>query len=368
MKSEKKVANLFQRVLSGNEAMPREEASRTAGNRYPAMAVQKHRVELDSISRNPEADLRIEAVWDILFGLLKQPKSIPSKYFYDARGSMLFERICDTPEYYLTRMELAILGRYAGHIMSFFSREGGDLVELGSGSTRKIGILLDSVSSSTLERIRYIPVDISESALDEAVQSLSRTYGDLDILGIAADFTRRLDLLPRSRKLVAFLGSTIGNFSEEESVSFLSNIAGIMSPDDRLLIGLDMLKPVEIMEAAYNDSQGLTEAFNLNILTNVNRETRADFNPEDFEHLAFFNEEKEQIEMRLRAGRPIMVFIEDLKLFVPIDKGETIRTEISRKFSRGSASALLRSAGFSITRWFTDLRGWFSLIEACITP
>jgi L-histidine N-alpha-methyltransferase len=310
------------------------------------------------------AELESEVARDILHGMSKRQKSIPSKYFYDSYGSKLFEMICDTPEYYPTRSEISILHRSAHRIMSFFSKGTGDLIELGSGSTRKIRILIDGVSPTLLNRLRYIPVDISDSALEESVKELSITHEKLHAFGIAADFTNHLDMLPTGRKLIAFLGGTIGNFTEEESIRFLSNIAKVMSPGDRLLLGMDMLKPVEILEAAYNDRQGLTREFNLNILTNINRKLHADFRLEDFEHLAFFNKEEEQIEMHLRARRSTAAFIADLTLPVSIGEGETIRTEISRKFSRESAARILQKAGLSIYEWFTDPREWFSLLMA----
>jgi L-histidine N-alpha-methyltransferase len=207
-------------------------------------------------------------------------------------------------------------------------------------------------------------VDISESALEDAVAELSSTYGSVEAFGIAADFTKNLDMLPTGRKLIAFLGGTIGNFTEEESIGFLSRLARVMRPEDRLLLGIDMLKPVRILEAAYNDSLGLTREFNLNILTNINRRLHADFRLEDFEHLAFFNKDEERIEMHLRANRSTAAFIADLMLPIVIDRHETIRTEISRKFSRESASRMLRKAGLAVTEWFTDSRKWFSLLLA----
>ncbi len=203
---------------------------------------------------------------EIRQGLAGSPKRLPCKYFYDALGSRLFEEICLLPEYYLTRTEIALLARKAPAIMAFFAEAGGDLVELGSGSNQKIKLLLNGADGSFSGRVRYVPVDISPSALLESTQELLYLYEDLPILGIIGDFTRHLDILPPGRKLITFLGSTIGNFSDQERIIFLKNIAGTMNPADRFLLGLDMVKPVDVIEAAYNDSRGVTAAFNKNIL------------------------------------------------------------------------------------------------------
>jgi L-histidine N-alpha-methyltransferase len=216
---------------------------------------------------------RQEIIRDIRTGMTQAQKFIPSKYFYDEYGSRLFDQICSTLEYYPTRTELSILDRSAAEMMTFFFNDGGDLIELGSGSNKKIRKLLDAVSSYQLSKIRYVPVDISESSLFEASQELLNLYENLQILGILADFTRHMDVLPRGRKLITFFGSSIGNFTEKERIGFLRSIRHIMTPNDRFLLGMDMLKPIEIMEAAYNDKQGITREFNRNILNNINRES-----------------------------------------------------------------------------------------------
>ena len=310
-----------------------------------------------------DVDHRAEITKDIRAGMTKPQKSIPCKYFYDTYGSRLFEQICLTPEYYPTRTELSILDGSATEIMQFFSSDGGDLIELGSGSNRKIRKLLDAVNSSNLGKIRYVSVDVNESAVIEASKELLGLYEGLEILGIIADFTRHMDVLPHGRKLIIFLGSSIGNFTDGEDITFLRSIMDIMSPDDRFLLGVDMLKPGEIIEAAYKDEQGITSEFNLNILTNINRELNADFNTEDFEHLAFFNGEKECIEIHLRARRAVTVYISDLALSVDFEEDDTIHTEICKKFSREGVTRKFNEAGLSVTRWFTDRKGWFSLVE-----
>ena len=298
---------------------------------------------------------------EILAGLQQPQKCLPSKYFYDEHGSRLFKQICSLPEYYLTRTELALLQQRAPEIMAFFSKESGDLVELGSGSNQKIKILLEAAGAAS-GNIRYVPVEISIDALYEASHELLELYEDLHVLGTIADFTRGLDFLPEGRKLITFLGSTIGNFDREERIAFLSRIAGIMNPGDRFVVGLDMVKPEGIIEAAYNDSQGVTAAFNKNILRNLNRLLNADFTVDDFEHLATYREDLERVEMHLRARRPTSALIGDLDLTVDCLPGETIRTEICQKFSRDGASMDFRSAGLVATGWLSDAHNWFSLV------
>jgi L-histidine Nalpha-methyltransferase len=324
------------------------------------LAVKKKPIEIvDYLA----LDQKTEIARDVRKGLTQPQKSIPSKYFYDQKGSQLFHQICCTPEYYPTRTELSILSHAADDIMTFFAAGGGDLVELGSGANIKIRKLLDALPPSDLHRIRYVPVDISESSMIAATRELLDVYANLSVFGIIADFTRHLNMLPRGRKLIIFFGSTIGNFTQEEGHSFLSRVAHLMTGTDRFLVGIDMLKPVEVLEAAYNDRQGITSKFNLNLLQNINRALKADFNAADFEHLAFFNTSKRRIEMHLRARRNIKVTIADLALVVELKKGETIHTENCHKFTRESATRKFKTAGLRVARWFTDPQGWFSLVE-----
>jgi len=299
---------------------------------------------------------------DIVAGLTQPQKSLPSKYFYDAYGSWLFEQICALPEYYLTRTELGILEHAAPEIMAFFAEDHGDLVELGSGSNRKIRMLLDAADGFTLNRLRYVPVDISESALKEASGELLDIFPDLHIFGVIADFTRHLEVLPRRRKLLTFLGSTLGNFSRAERLRFLRNVGAIMNPEDRLVLGLDMLKSVEVIAAAYNDRQGVTSRFNKNMLRHLNRSFNGDFKMADFEHVTVFVEEKQRVEMHLRAKRQTAAQLIDLDLCISCRPGETIRTEICQKFSRADANQDFGKAGLAAVRWFTDPQGWFSLV------
>ncbi len=299
---------------------------------------------------------------DILKGLTSAKKSIPSKYFYDKRGSRLFEEICSLPEYYPTRTEMTIIRRFAREIMSAFPE--GDIVEFGSGANWKIRVLLDAVERSKLSSLRYVQVDVSESAIIDSSNELHRLYPELETLGIVADFTKDIELIRSGRpRLILFLGSTIGNFSRESERVFLKAVAGSMKCGDRFLLGMDMLKSRDIIESAYNDSKGVTAQFNMNVLRVVNRELDADFNMEYFDHLAFFNEKEQQIEMHLLAKRGVSVTIRDLGVQVELEKGETIHTEICRKFSRVCAQQMADMSGLVITKWFSDPREWFSIVE-----
>jgi len=299
---------------------------------------------------------------DAFRGFTASQKFIPSKYFYDFRGSQLFEDICNLPEYYPTRTEISILKHAAPKMMHSFAK--GDIVELGSGANRKIRIFLDSAGKARLPLLRYIPVDVSERALKEASEELRSIYPDLPVLGIIADFTLHMDAIPCDNpRMIMFLGSTIGNFDEKMQKHFLKLVAGSMRPDDRFLIGFDMIKPRETIEAAYNDSRGITSMFNKNVLHVLNRELNADFEPSHFEHVAFFNDEKERVEMHLRAMRETIVTINDLELELTIDKNETIHTENSCKFSRSRVENMVSEAGLTIHDWYFDSKEWFSLAE-----
>jgi L-histidine N-alpha-methyltransferase len=307
--------------------------------------------------------LRQEMENDILKGLGGYPKSIPSKYFYDAEGSRLFKEICKTPEYYQTRTEMSILRTHGASIMDFFAEEGGDLVELGSGSEQKVRTLLDSIDSTLWNQVRYVPLDICEDSLHRSAYLLTKDYDGLAVLGLLADFTRQLGAIPDRRKLIIFLGSSVGNFTHQESVEMLSSLRAVMQMQDRFLLGMDMVKPKAILENAYNDSVGLTRSFNLNLLNHINRELNGNIDPAHFEHLAFFNEHQHQIEMHLKVTRPIQAMIDDLGLSVEMETNQTIHTEISRKFTKQSAEKLFTEAGLSVNRWFQDSQKWFSLVE-----
>ncbi len=326
---------------------------------YPDVIKKEHRIEIRS---HIDSSFRSEIIKDVSTGLNASRKSIPSKYFYDERGSQLFEEICTLPEYYPTRTEMSILKLSAPIIMKSFDR--GDIVELGSGANGKIRMLLDAAGHSKLSGLRYIPVDVSETALTEASEELLKIYPKLEVLGIVADFTLHMDAVPSEhKKLILFLGSTIGNFDEKKREDFLKLVAGTMNNNDIFLVGFDMLKPKATLEAAYDDMRGVTSEFNKNILRVINRELGADFKPSHFDHVAFFNSDRERIEMHLRANRDTTVHIDDLDLELDIDKDETIHTENSCKFSREGVKDLVEKSGMKIQNWYSDEMGWFSLTE-----
>ncbi|WP_405505711.1 L-histidine N(alpha)-methyltransferase [Streptomyces cyaneofuscatus] len=293
---------------------------------------------------------------DVLSGLTRHPKTLPPKWFYDARGSELFEDITRLPEYYPTRAEREILEERAGEIAAVSGAR--TVIELGSGSSEKTRHLLEALDG--LES--YVPVDVSESALTGAAESLLAEHPGLSVHALIADFTGGLALpgTPGPR-LVAFLGGTIGNLLPEERAGFLHSVRSLLSPGDALLLGTDLVKDEETLVAAYDDASGVTAAFNKNVLNVVNRELGADFPLEDFEHVAVWNPEKRWIEMRLRARRALTVKIRELDLVVPFEAGEELRTEVSAKFRQEDVRDELAAAGLQLAQWWTDAAGRFAL-------
>jgi L-histidine N-alpha-methyltransferase len=307
-----------------------------------------------------EADERVLAN-DVLDGLTRPFKELPPKHFYDTRGSELFEQICELPEYYPTRTELAILRARAREIVE--STSVGELVELGSGAADKARLLLDEMArAGTIHR--YIPFDVAESVVRDAAHQLVEDYEGLRVHGVIGDFQRHLDRIPPANgvpRLVALLGGTIGNLPPGTRRGLLRDISSLLGPCDRLLLGTDLVKDPEMIEAAYDDSRGLTAEFNRNVLHVVNRELGADFSPESFEHVAFFDRRHEWVEMRLRASRPCSVLIADLGLRIEFAAGEELRTEISAKFTRARVEADLASVGLELEHWYTDEQELFAL-------
>ena len=302
---------------------------------------------------------------EIIEGLGAKRKYIPSKYFYDATGSELFELICELPEYYQTRTELELLSIYAADIVDGFCP--GNLVELGSGSNRKIRILLEAIGSERLADVCYMPVDVCLEALAASSKELKTLFPALRVQPLIGDFTRDFQFVDTNfPRLILFFGSTIGNLDEEETDAFLINVARSMNESDRFMVGLDMVKPIEILEAAYNDSRGVTARFNRNILNVINREAGADFQPELFEHLAYFNRQQDRIEMHLVAKKDHLVRLSFFDTVYSIKRGETILTEICRKFRRETAEKMFRRAGMRVDRWRSDKNGWFALAEVVL--
>ncbi len=309
---------------------------------------------------------------DVLDGLTRPFKEIPAKHFYDARGSELFERICELPEYYPTRTEREILTARADGIVR---RTGaGELVELGSGSAEKARILLEAMSRAGTLR-RYVPLDVSESALEAAAIELVEEFDGLSVHGVIGDFERHLGQVPPpgeaggvggvgevgGPRIIALLGGTIGNFLPGSRRRLLREIGRLLGPRDRLLLGTDLVKNPAVIEAAYDDSEGVTAEFNRNVLHVINRELDADFCPEAFEHIAFFDRKHEWVEMRLRAQRPCTVLVADLGLRVDFAAGEELRTEISAKFTRERVRDDLEAAGLALEAWYTDPDELFAL-------
>ncbi len=298
---------------------------------------------------------------DVLDGLTRPFKELPPKHFYDARGSELFERICELPEYYPTRTERQILEAHAPDIVE--ATGAGELVELGSGSADKARILLAVMAELGTLR-RYVPLDVSASVVEDAAVQLVDEYEGLVVHGVIGDFERHLERVPGTDgvpRLVALLGGTIGNFPPGTRRGLLRKIGALMGPDDRLLLGTDLVKDPRVIEAAYDDSEGVTAEFNRNVLHVINRELGADFSPEAFDHVAFFDRKHEWVEMRLRARRPCSVLIAELGLRVDFAAGEELRTEISAKFTRAGLEADFAAAGLALDRWYTDDQDLFAL-------
>jgi L-histidine Nalpha-methyltransferase len=293
---------------------------------------------------------------DVLSGLTRHPKTLPPKWFYDARGSELFEEITRLPEYYPTRAEREILLARAADIAE--ASGARTLIELGSGSSEKTRHLLDALPGLDC----YVPVDVSESALTGAAEALLTERPGLSVHALIADFTHGLTL-PRSPgpRLVAFLGGTLGNLLPEERAAFLYSVRSLLSPGDGLLLGTDLVKEEETLVAAYDDSAGVTAAFNKNVLTVVNRELGADFELDDFGHVALWDAKHEWIEMRLRARRGLTVKIRELDLVIAFEAGEELRTEVSAKFRKEGVRRELTVAGMRLDQWWTDSAGRFAL-------
>jgi L-histidine Nalpha-methyltransferase len=299
---------------------------------------------------------------DALRGLTAEPKELSPQWFYDERGSALFDEITRLPEYYLTEREREILREQAGEVADL--TQANTLVELGSGTSEKTRLLMDALAEAGHLR-RFVPFDVSEEILRESAAAIVREYPGLEVHAVVGDFCRHLGFLPEGRRrLVAFLGSTIGNLPPAERASFLASVEATLTPGEALLLGVDLVKDVERVEAAYNDGAGLTAEFNRNILRVLNRELGASFDPELFEHVARWDVENEWIEMVLRSACEQDVFVAELDLQVSFAAGEEMRTEISAKFGRERVEAELASAGLELQRWWPHASGDFALVLA----
>ncbi|MFN6485075.1 MULTISPECIES: L-histidine N(alpha)-methyltransferase [unclassified Nostoc] len=299
---------------------------------------------------------------DVIKGLTQTPKSLPPCYFYDDRGSELFEQICDLPEYYLTRTETTILQQYAGEIAKITG--ACELVELGSGSSSKTRILLDAYQQLGYP-LHYLPIDVCAGILESSAKQLLEDYPLLQVYALAGTYELALaKLLPTQlpSRMICFIGSTLGNLTPDECDVFLSQIKNALQVGEYFLLGIDLRKPKQILEPAYNDSQGVTAAFNLNMLEHLNQRFEGNFDTTQFEHWAFYNESKHQIEMHLRSLRSQIVELHALNLKVNFAPGETILTEISRKFDLNSIKQQLTAQGLLPLRMWTDANQWFGLL------
>lgn len=311
-----------------------------------------------------DTDYHGQMAADVRAGLTATPKALPPKYFYDAAGSELFVRITQLEEYYQTRTETAILEQVADAIVADIAPV--ELVELGSGASRKTRVLLEAMHrSGAAERPRYVPFDVSEDAIVGAAEALTGDYAWLDVHGIVGDFDHHLTDVPRSgQRLVAFLGSTIGNLDPDEQVALLTQVRAMLEDGDGFVLGVDLVKDATTLVRAYDDGEGVTAAFNRNVLHNVNATLGADFEPDDFDHVARWNDAESRIEMWLRARRDMQVRVKDLDLDVELGEGEEVHTEISSKFTEPTITDRLATAGLRVVRFDTDPRGWFGVVTA----
>lgn len=295
---------------------------------------------------------------DFIEGMTQTPKELSPKYFYDDRGARLFDRICDLEEYYPTRTEMGILRDSMEEIARLFG-PACRIVEYGSGSSLKTTLLLDGLASPAV----YIPIDIAKEHLQDSAVRIATRYPGLEVLPVCADYTSRFDLPPSTasfrRSIIFFPGSTIGNFRPHEATDFMRRMARWCRPGDGMLIGVDLRKDPKVLEAAYNDREGVTAEFNRNILVRAQKELGARLDPEAFTHEAVYCEEQGRIEMRLVSRIDQVVRIDHE--VIPLPKGEVIRTEYSHKFSVDGFKALARTAGFQPRRVWTDTAGYFSI-------
>jgi len=317
------------------------------------------RIRIDG-RREPHRDRDLAELRE---ALLRTPREIPSKHLYDERGSHLFERICELPEYYQTRTERALLERHADRIAA--TTGARDLVEIGAGAATKTRVLLRAMERRGLLE-RYVPVDVDVAMLERVARELTREFATLHVHGIGADFDHSLDRVPRGpRRLIAFLGSTIGNLRPaDQAPELLRSIRRRMDAGDHFLLGVDLIKDRARLEAAYNDSRGVTAEFSRNIWSVVNRLADADFDAGGFRHLAFWDERNEWMDIRQVSHRDQRVQLRAIDLELEIARGEQIRTEISAKYDQPKTAALLAAGGLEMVEWITDDENLFGLALA----
>ena len=323
----------------------------------------EERLTIDDLIHLPSSPaFNLEEGQDVIEGLSNRSKSLPPKYFYDELGSQLFEQICELPEYYLTRTETAILKQYAGAIAQLTGP--CELVELGSGSATKTRLLLNAFQAYSYPLI-YIPIDVSGAMLTESAHQLLKTYSGLRIHGLVSTYELALAQLPPTTlptRMLCFIGSTLGNLTPDECDEFLTQIAAALQPGEYFLLGVDLHKSDTLLEAAYNDSQGVTAQFNLNMLHHLNWRFQGDFDPNQFEYVSFYNQAKHQIESYLKSLKSQVATLRALDLTVNFAADEMLLSEISRKFDLPVLTEELQSHGLTTLRTFTDDQQWFGLL------
>lgn len=346
------------------ESMERA-ASNRAEQRLISTALKQlnQRLHLEQLlSSNDSLVQDITSDEDIINGLSQTPKTLPPHYFYDDRGSELFEQICTLPEYYLTRTETTILQTYASEV----ARITGpcELVELGSGSATKTRLLLDAYSRLGYP-LRYVPIDVSGGMLESSALDLLTCYPTLQVHGLVGTYELALEQLAPTRlptRMICFLGSTLGNLNPQECETFFTRIVNALQPGEYFLLGVDLQKSQEQLEAAYNDRQGITAEFNLNILRHLNQRFAGNFDLSQFTHWAFYNQSQHQIEMHLRSLSTQTIRLDALDLAIALEAEETILTEISRKFNLSQIQQDLQTKGLIPSQVWTDSNQWFGLI------
>lgn len=324
-------------------------------------SLQKERLQINYLS-TPNLRTDKDDGKDIIAGLTQTQKTLPPRFFYDDKGSQLFEQICDLPEYYPTRTEAWLLKEYAPEIAKLTG--ACELVELGSGSSTKTRLLLDPYQQQGLP-LRYIPIDVSGGILKESARQLLIDYPTLEVQGQVGTYEQAMSQLkptPLPRRMVSFLGSSLGNFTPQECDHFFGKITALLNQGDYFLLGIDLQKRQEVLEAAYNDTQGVTAEFNLNMLAHLNWQFQGNFELSAFTHQAIYNQDKTQIEMYLYCQQPQTVCLKDLSLTIEFKTGESILTEISRKFNLEQMQQYLQRQGLKSIKAWSDPKHWFGLL------
>jgi len=321
---------------------------------------QQQKVSIKSLL--PEIGIE-QARQEIITGLTARNPYISSKFFYDEQGSKLFKEITQLKEYYPTRIEKGILTEIA---FDFMNRKSSfELIELGSGDCSKISILLNAVEQQNLENLKYIPIDFSQSAIEDSANELSDRFPEVEISGYVADFFHQIHAIPHADipRMICFLGSTIGNFPRKEAKEIVLSLSEELLDGDSLLIGFDLVKPEHILHSAYNDSLGVTEKFNKNILNVVNEIIKSDFKLNNFDHLSYFNRERSRIEMHLVSNKNCIVKSPFLDKPIQFKKGDSVHIENSHKYTMETIQELIDGSGLAIINNYVDSRNWFALVE-----